>query len=262
MRLSIQDTVLITGASSGLGRELARQLGPRVGRLILVARRRALLEELAAELRRPGLVVDCFEVDLAVDESLHALLEAVRGEKVTVLVNNAGLGDHGVFEESDRERIEAMLAVNIGALVWLTRVLLPGMLREKHGTVLNVSSIAGDLPVPGMAVYAATKAFVTSFSEALRAELRGAGVNVLTLCPGPVDTGFRAVARRGDGPELLKGPGFFKVDVEQVAREGIAAMEQGVARRTPGLLVRTVMGLAAALPMAMVRPFFPKQKRV
>ncbi len=251
--------MLITGASSGIGAEMARQIAPRVGRVLLVARRRTLLEELAAELR--GAVVECFEADLSRNESVTVLLEALRNQPVTVLVNNAGLGDHGLFEKSDWSKVDAMLAVNIQALVRLTHAVLPEMIRKQRGAILNVSSIAGDLPVPGMAVYAASKAFVTNFSEALRSELAGSGVSVTTLCPGPVDTGFRAVARRGTGPEILKGPGFFKVDLECVAREGISALERGSARWTPGWVVRSVMGFARCVPWALVRVLRSGEKR-
>ena len=235
---------------------MARQMAPRVGRLLLVARRRDMLEELAAQLHQPGLTVECLESDLSREAAVVELVEAVRAEAVTVLVNNAGLGDHGPFEESDWGRVDALLSVNMRALVRLTHGLLPGMLLRKRGAILNVSSIAGDLPVPGMAVYAATKAFVTSFSEALRAELFGSGVEVTVLCPGPVDTGFRDAARRGGGAEILRGPDFFKVDVRRVALEGVDALLRGAARRTPGRLVRVVMGLASLVPMGVVRRFF------
>src|SRR6202034_803008 len=119
-------------------------------------------------------------------------------ERVSLLVNNAGVGDHGLFERSDWPRVKAMIDVNIESLTRLTHALLPDLVRAGRGAILNVSSIASLLPIPKMAVYAATKAYVTSFSEALRAELRGTGVSVTAVCPGPVDTEFFAVAERAN----------------------------------------------------------------
>src|SRR5579871_1499033 len=183
-------TALITGASSGLGTEFARQLAPHASSLILVARRLDRLETLKEELDRPGLTVHCHAADLADEVQIEALLAALAasGEHVTFLVNNAGCGDHGFFEESDWSRVEAMLDVNIKALTRLTHAVLPDLVRSGRGAILNVSSVASLLPLTKMAVYAATKADVTSFSEALRAELRNTGISVTALCPGPVDT--------------------------------------------------------------------------
>ena len=123
------------------------------------------------------------------------------GEKISIdlLINNAGLGDIGPFATSELQRVKEMLAVNMTALTLLTRLLLPGMIARRRGAILNVSSSAGFLPIAGFAVYAATKAYVTSFSEAIRAELRGTGVVVTSLCPGPVRTEFTEVARRSCG---------------------------------------------------------------
>src|SRR5688572_19692229 len=211
-------TVLITGASSGLGAEFARQLAPHAAALILVARRLDRLEALKDELDRPGLTIHCHAADLADEIQTEALLAslAASGERVSLLVNNAGLGDHGFFEDSDWSRVGAMLDVNIKALTRLTHAVLPDLVRRGRGAILNVSSIAGLLPLPKMAVYAASKAYVTSFSEALRAELRGTGVSVTALCPGPVETEFSSVANRPKTGESMPAPEVFKVTAEKV----------------------------------------------
>src|SRR5439155_17160600 len=152
-------------------------------------------------------------------EELNAWLEHEKIH-VVLLINNAGLGDSGAFATSDPRRNEQMTLVNVVALTFLTRSLLPQMIARKRGAILNVSSSAGFLPIPRFAVYAATKAYVTSFSGALRAELRGTGVNVCTLCPGPVHTEFQEVARRPGG-QRNSGSQLLHVPVEQVVREAL-----------------------------------------
>ncbi|MES2569665.1 MAG: SDR family oxidoreductase [Verrucomicrobiota bacterium] len=254
-------TALITGASSGIGAELASQLAPHARSLLLVARRMERLEALKARIARPGLTVHCLEADLADESSTTALLEkiAATGEPINFLVNNAGLGDHSLFEASDWGRVKAMLDVNITALTRLTHALVPALVQTGRGAILNVSSIASLIPVPNMAVYAATKAYVTSFSEALRAELRGSGVSVTALCPGPVDTEFFTLAERGD--EVMHTPGFFKVPVALVARRGLEAVARGRTRVIPGWLVATVMTVATLIPIVVLRQFLPRGRR-
>ncbi len=248
-------TALITGASSGFGAEFTRQLAPRAKALILVARRRDRLEELAAEIARPNLAIRCCAVDLADGEDMDRFFRELAALPVTVdlVINNAGLGDHGLFEESEWPRVEAMIDVNVTALTRVTHEMLPGLIARKRGTILNVSSIASLLPLPQLAVYAATKAYVTSFSEALRAEVRGTGVNIVALCPGPVDTEFAAVAERADSNGAQLAPPYFKVPAEQVVRDGLTAVEQGSARIIPGWLVFLTMTLTSLLPFFMVR---------
>ncbi|HEX3619146.1 MAG TPA: SDR family NAD(P)-dependent oxidoreductase, partial [Candidatus Udaeobacter sp.] len=174
--------VLITGASAGIGREFARQLAGRAHSMILVARREDRLAELRDELQaqHPNLAVQIRQVDLADPTQLQELMEWLdrEGINVDLLINNAGLGDSGPFATSDTIRNEEMTLVNVVALTSLTRHVLPQMIAKRRGGILNVSSSAGFVPVPGSAVYAATKAYVTSFSEALRAELHGTGVSV------------------------------------------------------------------------------------
>ncbi len=255
-------TALITGASSGIGTEFARQLAPHARCLILVARRLDRLEALKAEVARPGLNVICLTADLSDAASIEDLLGkiAASGEQITVLINNAGLGDHGFFEDSDWLRVKAMIDVNIQALTRLTHALVPDLVRNGLGAILNVSSIASLLPVPKMAVYAATKAYVSSFSEALRAELRGTGVSVTAVCPGPVDTEFFNVAERPQAQDTIQTPPFFKVSAQQVASEALDAVARDRARVIPGPVVCAAMALLALVPLFLLRAFLPPRR--
>jgi uncharacterized protein len=247
---------LITGASAGIGREFVRQLTGRARSLILVARRDERLIELADQLQRerPNLAVHIRKVDLADLGQLHAFLEWLDREKLEVdlLINNAGLGDSGPFAESDPGRNKEMTLVNVATLTLVTRHLLPRMVAQHRGTILNVSSSAGFLPIPGSAVYAATKAYVTSFSEALRAELRETGISVCALCPGPVVTEFQQVAKR-EGAQAYIGPKFLVVTVEQVVRDGLAALEADRPLVIPGFAMKLLMLLARLMPMTVLR---------
>jgi uncharacterized protein len=248
--------VLITGASAGIGREFARQLAGRARSLILVARREDRLAALRDELQEhhPNLAVQIRQVDLADPVQLQELMEWFDRENINLdlLINNAGVGDSGPFATSDRIRNEEMTLLNVMALTSLTRYVLPQMIAKQHGGILNVSSSAGFIPVPGSAVYAATKAYVTSFSEALRAELHGTGVSVCALCPGPVRTEFQRVARRPDGrPEI--GPEFVLVPVEQVVRDAINGLEVDRPIVIPGFAMKVAMLLARLTPMPVIR---------
>ena len=249
-------SALITGASVGIGREFARELANRAGSLVLVARRSERLADLSEELikRNPRLNIHVRVVDLADKLQIERLIEWLSHEKIEIdlLINNAGLGDSGPFATSDPARNQQIMLVNMIALTSLTRRLLPQMIGRKSGAILNVSSSAGFLPIPGFAVYAATKAYVTSFSEALRAELRGVGVSVSTLCPGPVHTEFGEVAKRpGCQPEA--GPEFVYVPVEQVARDGLAAVEADRPLVIPGFAMKLGMFLVRLTPMSILR---------
>lgn len=267
MKDFLDSTALITGASAGIGRELARQLAPLAGTLILVARRADRLAEVRAELLalNPALQVRCETVDLAVLAEAEALCGRLERDGVALdfLVNNAGLGDRGLFETSDWSRIEAMLRVNVLALTALSHRLIPLLRRHRPGAILNVSSIASFLPVPEMAVYAATKAYVSSFSEGLRAELRGTGISVTYVCPGPVDTEFNHVARRPADAETEVMPPLFKVSVERVARAALVAVARDRARVIPGGLMLALAILLGIVPLALLRPLLsaPRPRR-
>jgi short-subunit dehydrogenase len=249
-------SALITGASVGLGREFARQLAGRARSLVLVARRKQKLNELRDELmlQNPNLSVHTHRTDLANPSELEELITWLEREKIDVdlLINNAGLGDLGPFATSDLIRNEQIMLVNMVALTSLTRRLLPEMIARKRGAILNVSSSAGFLPIPGFAIYAATKAYVTSFSEALRAELRGTGVSVCALCPGPVHTEFQEVAKR-PGEQSESGPEFVHVSVGQAVRDALAAVEADRPLVIPGLAMKLGMFLVRITPMSILR---------
>ena len=192
-----RETALITGASFGIGLELAHLFARDGAELVLVARSRERLEALAGELRRAyGTSAHTLCEDLSDPAAPPRILDSVRerGFVIDVLVNNAGIGARGQFAALDLERQLAMLQVNLCALTHLSRLFLPPMLARRRGAILNVGSIAGFLPGPGMAVYYATKAYVLSFTEALAEEVRGSGVSVTLLAPGPTATGFARTA--------------------------------------------------------------------
>jgi uncharacterized protein len=252
-------TALITGASAGLGVEFARQLAPHAASLVLVARRTDRLEALREELVRAhkNLTVFTYTADLGREEQR---VEVVRwletsGIAVDFLVNNAGLGDRGDFASSDWARVRAMLDVNIGALTHLSLLLVPSMIQGGRAAILNVSSVASFFPLPNFAVYAATKAYVTSLSEALAIELRPQGVTVTALCPGPVPTEFFEVAaREGDDapPHSETMPAFMATPAEAV-RAGLEAVAQDRARVIPNPLLCVAVGLALLVPFCITR---------
>jgi len=247
---------LITGASAGIGREFARQLASRARSLVLIARREERLNELRNDLRdrNAQLTVHVRVVDLCEKSQIDELIRSLAREKIEIdfLINNAGLGDVGPFATSPPQRNDEMLQVNVAALTHLTRRLLPQMISQKRGAILNVSSSAGFLPIPEFNVYAATKAYVTSFSESLRAELRDTGVTVTALCPGPVHTEFGDVAKRPGGkPE--RGPEFVYVSVEKTVRDALAAVEADKPIVIPGLAMKLGMFLVRITPMPILR---------
>jgi short-subunit dehydrogenase len=248
--------VIITGASSGLGAEFARQLAPRAARLLLVARRREPMQELRAELERrwPALQVLICPADLATEAGRGELVAFVKtqGFAPNVLINNAGLGDYGAFTEADEERLRQQLEVNIGAVVYLTHALLP--LLARPGGILNVSSLASTLPMPDLAVYAASKAFVTSFSEALTVELAGQGLQVSCVCPGPTPTSFGSNAKRAHGADTNRdGQEWLKMPPEKVVQQGLQALETGRTCVFPGRVVALAASLFRCLPRPILR---------
>ncbi|MDE0859385.1 MAG: SDR family oxidoreductase [Akkermansiaceae bacterium] len=246
---------LITGASSGLGLEFARQLAPSVETLVLVSRREEVLEKIARDLvaRFSHLTVKIFASDLSEATDRGRLIGslATEGLRPDLLINNAGLGDYGEFLTADWSKTSEMIRLNIEALTHLTHVFLPGLITQK-GSILNVSSLASILPIPDFSVYAATKAYVTSFSEGLRLEVRDLGVKVIAVCPGPIKTGFGDRARRPSTSKLPVQDDFY-VPVEQVVRESLMALVQGRARIYPGLKVALAAGVIGLLPVVVVR---------
>ena len=248
-------TAVITGASSGLGAEFARQLAPQADALVLVARREAEMATLAESLRthRPALRIAVVPCDLA-DPDTRAQLPAhvaSLGFRVNLLVNNAGLGDYGEFATATWPKLDRMIQVNIAALTHLAHAFLPDLRTVAPSGILNVSSLAGEMPIPDFAVYAATKAYVTSFTEALRLELRGAGVAVTSLAPGPIATGFGAAARRG--PDSPRQPAWAYVPQQMAVSKALAALRKGRALIIPGCVPWLTARLANGLPRPILR---------
>ena len=219
-------TAVVTGASSGIGEQFARQLAARGVNLVLVARNEQRLRVLAGLLQKvhPGVSVNVMTADLSVAGAAAALAEKVAALSVPVdlLINNAGFASYGPFADEDADRVAREVELNCGTVVALTARLLPPMLARGRGGVLNVASTAGFQPVPTMAVYAASKAFVLSFTEALWAETRGSPVRVLALCPGPTQTRFFETA--GGGKKFLTRG---RQTPERVAAFALRAFETG-----------------------------------
>lgn len=228
-------TALITGASGGIGLELARVFAENGHDLVLVARSADRLEALAAELaERHHVEARALTADLR-DAEAPARIEAALegGTTIDVLVNNAGVGLLGAFATTDLGAERDMIQVNVMALVELTKRFLPGMVERRRGRILNVASTAAFQPGPLMSVYYASKAFVLHFTEALATELEGTSVTVTALCPGPTATGFQAAARMGRIP-LVRGP--MLMDAATVARAGYAGLMRGRRVVVPGFL--------------------------
>src|SRR5579875_424389 len=215
-------TALITGASSGLGEQFAYALARRRYGLVLTARRAERLNAVAETSRKLGAeIATAIPVDLARRDAPREIFQRVQEAKTHVdyLVNNAGFGTNGRFHELRIERELEEIDLNVTALVAMTRLFLPAMVERRAGTIINVASTAAFQAVPYMATYAATKAFVLNFTEALAGELAGTGVRVSALCPGPVRTEFQAVA----GQTSERMPSFVYLDAETVVAQGIAA---------------------------------------
>jgi hypothetical protein len=220
-------TALITGASGGIGYELAKLFAKDHYNLVLVARSSDKLNQVASQLRQQfGLNVEAMALDLAQDQSVKMLFEHLKGEKleVDVLVNNAGFGVFGEFAEMPEEEVLGQVQLNVVALTHLTRLFLPAMIARRQGKIMNVASTAAFQPGPLMAVYYSTKAYVLSFSEALANEVAGTGVVVSCFCPGATDTGFQK--RAGiENSRLFKKIGAM--NVEKVARDGYRGLMAG-----------------------------------
>lgn len=245
------ETILVTGASSGIGLELAKCFAAEKSNLILTARSTDALEKLAAELRGQFQIqTHVITADLAKSESPQQIFDAVNraGLTVDVLVNNAGFGLHGRFAELPLRRQMEMIQINVAALTELAGLFLPDMIARRRGGVLNVGSVAGFLPGPNMAIYYASKAFVLSFSEALREELRGTGVTVTDLCPGPVETNFSQVARS----HRRRKTRAKKMSAAAAARIGHAEFRAGKLISIPGGSNKLLAALASTLPRRLL----------
>ena len=240
------ETALITGASSGIGEEFARQLAERGYELILVARREERLKALAEELPTKATVIAC---DLANEADKLAGKVERRRLQVDLLVNNAGFGLRGRFSELDTARQAEMVRVNCEAIVHLTGGFLPPMIERGSGGFITVASTAGMQPLPYEAVYAATKAFALNLTDALNTELKGTGVRVMSVNPGPVPTEWQAVAGYEGGVPPKTIPGHINAD--QVVREALRAYDRGRRSMIPGFVIRNFLRLTKPSPRGM-----------
>ena len=245
-------TALVTGASTGIGLELAKVLAANGHPLVIVARSAGRLKELVAEIHRDyGVPVSGYAKDLAEPGAANELWAELSKSNVTVevLVNNAGVGLYGEFHEESPEAVQRMQMVNVLALTALTRFALPGMLERKCGRILNLASVVSYQPGgPRMAVYYATKAYVLSLSKGLARELKGSGVSVTALCPGPTRTAFEQSS--GAGETILYKYRFFP-SAKAVATAGYRGMVRGRRVVVPGLMTK-ILAFAGELPPRMI----------
>ncbi len=239
------ETALVTGASSGIGEQFARQLAARGHELVLVARRADRLERLASQLPTEAKTIPC---DLATEAAALPGRVAELGAEVDLLVNNAGFGTSGPFIDNDAQREAEEVRLNSEAIVTLCHAFVPEMTRRGRGGVINVASTAGMQPIPYEAVYAATKAFAISFTDALHTELRGTGVRVMSVNPGPVPTEWQEVAGyAADRPAPAPG----EIPAEQVVRESLEAFDRGKRFVIPGRTIRWFIRATAPSPRAL-----------
>ncbi len=248
-------TVLITGASSGIGEALARCFARDGHRLVLVARSadrlRALADALHAE---HGTRAEVLPADLSQPGAAMALAAALRRKRrsVDVLVNNAGVLEQGAFARGDAERHQRLIALNVAGLTAMLATFVPAMVARGSGRVLNLASIAAFQPVPGLATYAATKAYVLSLTESLAEELRGSGVTVTALCPGITSTAMLSSAT-ADNARLAELPAFLVGDVDAVAAAGYRGCLAGEVIVVPGVVNRAATLAAGVTPKWLLR---------
>ena len=263
---SPSSTCVVTGASSGIGADIARELAGRGRGVTLVARREERLKALADELStKHGVRAEVVSADLADPASRQAMIDTIaeRGLVVDVLVNNAGFSTSGKVHQSDRAAELSMIRTNVEAVVDLCAAYVPGMVNRGAGAVLNVASTAAFQPLPGQAGYAASKAFVLRFTEAMHEELSGTGVTATALCPGPVRTEFVDVMTGGRG-ESMKTPDFVWMSSEDTARAGVEGMLRGRRIVVPGPLNQVGAWAGAHSPrrvlLPLMRRFYPPSR--
>lgn len=257
-------TCLVTGASSGIGAEIARELARRGHGLTLVARREERLRELADEVSdRHAVRVEVLAADLTDGEARRGIAGALaeRDLIVDVLINNAGFSTQGPVHRSDAAREVALVRTNVEAVVDLCSTFVPGMAERGYGAVLNVASTAAFQPLPGQAAYSASKAFVLTYTQAMRAELAGTGITVTALCPGPVETEFADVmtGRRGGIQVGDALPKLMWVPAPDVARAAIEGFERGRAVVIPGVANRAGAIGAHLAPRSLLLPLLARQ---
>ena len=226
---------------------------------VLVARRGDRLQEIADRYSN----FEVLEADLTTDAGCAKVVARIADEQrpIDLVVNNAGFGSSGWFHEIESARLDDEIALNIRALTRVSRAAIEVMVGRKRGWLMNVSSVASFQPAPKLAVYAATKAYVNSFSDGLRMELRDTGITVTAVLPGPVETEFGRVASRGTGEPEWSSPDELLVSVEEVVRQALVAVAADKARVIPGWKVALFMGLAVALPLGVLRAILQRQVR-
>jgi short-subunit dehydrogenase len=251
-------SALITGASSGIGEAMVHALGRAGVPMVLVARREDRLRALAGQY--PG--VSVLVADLSERAALGAVVERLvaEHEPIDLLVNDAGFGTSGEFHGLDAERLDREVRLNVGAVTALSRAALGVMVPRGRGYVLNVSSVAGFQPAPRLAVYAATKAYVTNLSESLHQEVAGSGVHVTALCPGLTRTEFQQVSNP-DRHASWTAPRFAWLDVDAVAAAGLRDVARGKALCVPGALYKVIVAASGVTPRAVLRRASAKLKR-
>jgi short-subunit dehydrogenase len=255
-------TCLVTGASSGIGEEIAGLLAGRGLGVTLVARNEAKLQALAEQLAtRHGVRAEVIVADLTDMSSRTRIADVIdeRGLQVNVLVNNAGFSTMGPVSRSDPAAEVAMVRTDVEAVVHLCSIFVPGMVERRSGAVLNVASTAAFQPLPGQAGYGASKAFVLSYSHALRGELRSTGVTVTVLCPGPVETGFAKAAGISDAEAAEAMPSFMWVPVGTVAKAGVDGMDADRAVVIPGMANRVSAAAGWLSPRSVLVPMVAKR---
>lgn len=242
-------SALVTGASSGIGEAMVRRLAAMGIDIVVVARRTERLEALAAQLSR----IEILTADLTDLDDL-ARVEARLADRlrpIDLCVNNAGFGTSGRFVDLDGERLGREVDLNCRAVVRLCSAAIGPMAERGRGWVLNVSSVASFQPTPTLAAYAATKAYVTSLTESLVEEMRGSGVHLTALCPGLTRTEFQRIS--SDGNSHTRAPSAMWLDVDDVARAGLAAAAKGRALCVPGAPYKAMAAAAAVTPRTVVR---------
>lgn len=249
---------LVTGASSGIGEAIAVELARRGYQLVLVARRTDRLHALAARVNQKAHVLPA-DLSKSTDRAALPGRVADLGVETDILVNNAGLSVGAPIAKSPPEQQLHLVEVDVAAVVDLCSRFLPGMIERDCGAILNVSSLAGFLPVPGQAAYAAAKAFVLSYTEGLRSELRGTRVTATALCPGPVATEFDDAAGFGFGERAAVLPGFMWKSADAVARAGIEGLDADKCRVVPGRINRIVATCSRIAPHDQLLPLLARR---